>query len=151
MELPVHQLWPSSTLPCVHDSCCSPMNFSLARPDFSWPAVGHSYSCIFIQCQEAGLPRKNDSENLQRHFTGGLRSSLSTACIHPRAPAGCQAVVFQRSVFPVPISLLAQLLPQGAPGAGTSAPACSLVPKYRASLSTPLQSIRSSPSISLGP
>lgn len=66
MELPVHQLWPSSTLPCVHDSCCSPMNFSLARPDFSWPAVGHSYSCIFIQCQEAGLPRKNDSENFTK-------------------------------------------------------------------------------------
>lgn len=130
---------------------------ALLRP-FLWhiqTSVGqpwdiHVLVFLFSARRQAYL-EKMILKTLQRHFTGGLRSSLSTACIHPRAPAGCQAVVFQRSVFSVPISLLAQLLPQGAPGAGTSAPVCSLVPKYRASLSTPLQSIRSSPSISLGP
>lgn len=85
------------------------------------------------------------------HSTGALQHSLSAVCIHLPAP-GFQAVAFQHFLFPAsgsllvplcasrgaPAALRAQLLLQGRPGSQGSTSSCSLSPKYRASLSTPI-------------
>lgn len=102
----------------------------------------------FYLTDQADLPRENCLfKTLQKCFTGSVGSSWRTACTHPHAPPGFQAVAFQRSVFPVRVSpltpvprgclcccvRLAEPVPPGCPSL-----LLSLFSKYRASPSTPI-------------